>query len=409
MTLPRFPSWLFPAVALPLCVLLLQWHGIPFWQELTGSRGWGALASPALEWLGLWAWHEQARAQAATVREGALFVAAGLITALLVAGPLYQVGKPLLVELRQSQALGRIIERTEGSLEVVKDASRQENRKVGQQIVSLTMEANDADRELAGADLSKRRALPGMEKVLIGAHLALLIVLAVGTVAAVRVLGQQEFTRRREDAKEEENAYQEQAALHRVQPMVSAEEINEETARPEPFRDDFRPSESLEAQAGNSGNGNESIISKVSENGAGGWADSPGAVVSDDSAGDNGNFPGARPEPMGRIIAQPDELHVRVHLVLRTLDERYPGLSDAQRGEKLPAGAKDISFLRNHDARVAARRKALASGDKLAIDRARVITDGQLMRIEAALGLRNAELNVPRRMVAPSLMGPLEQ
>lgn len=103
------------------------------------------------------------------------------------------------------------------------------------------------------------------------------------------------------------------------------------------------------------------------------------------------------------------EFSERVRTVLRTLDERYPGLSDAQRGEKLPAGAKDISFLRNHDARVAARRKALASGDRLAIDRARVITDGQLQRIEAALGLRNLVSDVPRRMVAPSLMGPLDQ
>lgn len=413
----RLPPWLFPALALPAGVVLLQWHGIAFWQALTGSWAWGLGGSVTLEWLALWAWHAEARAEAegAGFVEGALRIAAaGLITALLVAGPLYQVGAPLLREASAALAAANRADRTDAALETLKRASDR-GRRVGEQIVRLTELANAAEAEAFGADAAGRKTLPGLERVLIGMHLAALAVFSVGCVAAVRAFGKDVGSREgAESAKEAGDAdtigRQSDGAdaggvreLHRVR-ALGGMETRLETDRAEPFRVGAGGMETAVSASESGGNG--------ASGAHGGWdmrgwraAAAPGLAKAPEPG------TGAVDSPGGNGAAAPgsgvtsDPLAARVTAVLRRLDELYPGLSDAQRGERLPAGTRDISFLRNHAARVEARRKAVLSLDRASIERARVISEGQLARMETALGL-GAAPEIPdatERRAAPVL------
>jgi hypothetical protein len=87
---------LLPLLILPLAVTLLQWHSIPFWQAQVGfwpGLGWSVL----LELISLWLWFRPGRRWWRPL--------AWATTALLLAGPLYQVSDPLVrevVALRQA-------------------------------------------------------------------------------------------------------------------------------------------------------------------------------------------------------------------------------------------------------------------------------------------------------------------
>jgi hypothetical protein len=87
---------LLPLLILPLAITLLQWHSVPFWQAPAGfwpGLGWSVL----LELISLWLWFRPGRRW--------LRPLAWATTALLLAGPLYQVSDPLvreIVALRQA-------------------------------------------------------------------------------------------------------------------------------------------------------------------------------------------------------------------------------------------------------------------------------------------------------------------
>jgi hypothetical protein len=92
-TLPLLPLLI---LILPLAIALLQWHSIPFWQAQVGfwpGLGWSVL----LEMISLWLWFRPGRRWWRPL--------AWATTALLLAGPLYQVSDPLvreIVALRQA-------------------------------------------------------------------------------------------------------------------------------------------------------------------------------------------------------------------------------------------------------------------------------------------------------------------
>jgi hypothetical protein len=94
MSLRTLP--LFPILILPLAITLLQWHSVPFWQAQVGfwpGLGWSVL----LELISLWLWFRPGRRWWRPL--------AWATTALLLAGPLYQVSDPLvreIVALRQA-------------------------------------------------------------------------------------------------------------------------------------------------------------------------------------------------------------------------------------------------------------------------------------------------------------------
>ena len=79
-----------PLLILPLAVVLLQSHGIPFWQAQVGwwpGLGWSLL----LELISLWLWFRQGRRWWRPMAWAA--------TLLLLAGPLYRVSDPLVRDL----------------------------------------------------------------------------------------------------------------------------------------------------------------------------------------------------------------------------------------------------------------------------------------------------------------------
>jgi hypothetical protein len=94
MSLRTLPP--LPLLILPLAVTLLQWHSVPFWQAQVGvwpGLGWSVL----LELISLWLWFRPGRRWWRPL--------AWATTALLLAGPLYQVSDPLvreIVALRQA-------------------------------------------------------------------------------------------------------------------------------------------------------------------------------------------------------------------------------------------------------------------------------------------------------------------
>lgn len=451
MTRPSRIPPLFALLALPAGVVLLQWHGIPFWRDLTDDWWWGTLGSPALEWLGLWAWATQARLAAETVegepwswpwlarlgREGLALLAAGLLTALAVAGPLYHVGAPLLKEAQAGSAALASAGRWADVLDTLQAASRQENRRVGEQIIEAARETDKAEGRAYGADAggraeapaendkkpepspAKRRTLAGFERVLIGMHLALLAALAAGTVAAVRTLvgwwrerpagwvgplkvmaefevkNGKPFRREAGDGREtrREDHHIPGERGDRGNPNAGRQAASVESGvvpdLVEPFRvgvGGLESGESPDPIPAIGGNGNGAAIHSRGRTGEG---DSSGVAT---SLGLQKAEQLAARGYSGReeILPNDDPLAGRVTAVLRKLDAMYPGLSDAQRGLRLPAHAKDISFLRNHGARVEARRRALASGNTAAIERARVISEAQLAKMEVALGLAGA-------------------
>jgi hypothetical protein len=88
MSLRTLP--LLPLLILPLAVTLLQWHSVPFWQAQVGfwpGLGWSVL----LELISLWLWFRPGRRWWRPL--------AWATTALLLAGPLYQVSDSLVQEI----------------------------------------------------------------------------------------------------------------------------------------------------------------------------------------------------------------------------------------------------------------------------------------------------------------------
>ena len=91
MSLRNIP--ILPLLILPLSIVLLQSHGIPFWQSQVGrwpGIGWSIL----LELISLWLWFQPAR------KHRLLALAT---TLLLLAGPLHQIGFPLIKEFAMNQ------------------------------------------------------------------------------------------------------------------------------------------------------------------------------------------------------------------------------------------------------------------------------------------------------------------
>jgi hypothetical protein len=126
MSLRTLPP--LPLLILPLAVTLLQWHSIPFWQAQVGwwpGLGWSVL----LELISLWLWFRPGRRWWRPL--------AWATTALLLAGPLYQVSDPLVREIV---------------------ALRQANGAFSAQIVALQAEAAEAERSL---DRYQRLSLDG--------------------------------------------------------------------------------------------------------------------------------------------------------------------------------------------------------------------------------------------------------
>jgi hypothetical protein len=119
---------LFPILILPLAIALLQWHAVPFWQAQVGGwpgLGWSAL----LELISLWLWFRPGRRW--------LRPLAWATTALLLAGPLYQVSDPLVREIV---------------------ALRQANGAFSAQIAAIQAEVAEAERSL---DRYQRLSLDG--------------------------------------------------------------------------------------------------------------------------------------------------------------------------------------------------------------------------------------------------------
>lgn len=97
MTLHRITTvYALPALIIPAGVLLLQVHGIPYWQHQMGAWP-GLAASLTLEALALWLWFRPAPRQW-------FKPFAWIVTALLLWGPLNQVAGPLAVEAVQVQS-----------------------------------------------------------------------------------------------------------------------------------------------------------------------------------------------------------------------------------------------------------------------------------------------------------------
>lgn len=85
------PRTLLTAALLGGCIALLQYHAIQFWLAHTGALG--AAWSLLLEGAALWLWSD-ARATRRAL--------GGLVTVLLLAGPLYQVSEPLIDEAQRT-------------------------------------------------------------------------------------------------------------------------------------------------------------------------------------------------------------------------------------------------------------------------------------------------------------------
>ncbi len=93
------------AILLVGAIVLMQIHAIEFWQRHAGQSG--ILWSLLLEGAALWLWAQH--------RWGTSFLAA-IATALVLAGPLYQISTPALQQWQQSQQQPELLAKREAAL-----------------------------------------------------------------------------------------------------------------------------------------------------------------------------------------------------------------------------------------------------------------------------------------------------
>ncbi len=198
------------SLSLPLCVALLQFHGIAFWtwgvtradpvwgvaMLVAPWNGWGW--SVMLEIVNLWAWSRVCQNTRTIIQGAGWIVLAAVTTALLVAGPLYRVATPLVREIVAVPTI------TEGSAEI-------EYAKHEITAVELEIEAYSGDwrlRPLIEARMALLRALyarlndliaentesaksarlDGLRVAVIAGQLAVIVVAQVGAVLAIVTL-----------------------------------------------------------------------------------------------------------------------------------------------------------------------------------------------------------------------------
>ena len=149
-----------PYLIVPLGIALLQWKGIPFWMALFADPVAGVGASVFLEVSALWLWWNARRWS----------VLAGVVTVLLLAGPVMQVGGPLWSDLTTAAPKAAADARIEANaFQALQDA----RRAVG--LWEAKIEAGDYDRRFAGQYTAAREDLARREadwKAAAGAALA---------------------------------------------------------------------------------------------------------------------------------------------------------------------------------------------------------------------------------------------
>lgn len=159
-----------PLLILPLFVVLLQWHSIPFWRGVIGPVA-GVAASLGLELVSLWRWWVPPRgAPGRAPLPGGLrlprFRLLGLLAvSLLLAGPLYQVGSPLAAEALRLSTRERVHRsRLEDVSRELARAGRSLDRYERMAVAGaygprFAGKITDAERDLAAARRLKRELL----------------------------------------------------------------------------------------------------------------------------------------------------------------------------------------------------------------------------------------------------------
>jgi|GEM_PF-2483637 len=199
MSLRKVP--ILPLLILPLSILLLQSHGIPFWQHQVGfwpGIGWSVL----LELISLWLWFQPA------TRPRLLALAT---TMLLLAGPLYEISFPAIKEFVMNQGAPTLAQGRIASLEgEITEAERSLDRyqrlalagRYGWLGAMEQAEAVLAAKRGQLATLTRVAAESGARSRLNGQHMALvaaqalsLVIFQIAAVLAIRALG-----RKREEA-----------------------------------------------------------------------------------------------------------------------------------------------------------------------------------------------------------------
>lgn len=190
-----------PILLLPLCVALLQFHGIHFWTEqITGKwTGWGIALwlapwngwgwSVMLEAGNLWAWINW--------RRGTWLALAIVTTLLLVGGPLYRVSDGLVRELSaptgelQETARTRnqraLVESLEADAVLYRDMGATGHLKSTQGI--LQKERKALDRLYRGRERAQRAAALNWRRIgVIGAQLLAIVIAQALVIASIVTL-----------------------------------------------------------------------------------------------------------------------------------------------------------------------------------------------------------------------------
>lgn len=109
---------IFTVMLLLMAVAILQWHAVAFWQAHTGSLGW--MWAVGIEGAAVWLWWQPQK----VVR-----VVGVVASVLSLAGPLHQVGYPVIEAVQQAEAAevarAARLEVLRGTLQAEKDSLRQ--------------------------------------------------------------------------------------------------------------------------------------------------------------------------------------------------------------------------------------------------------------------------------------------
>jgi hypothetical protein len=185
--------WLerLPLAVLILCVAFLQGFALTFWHELLGRAGWGV--SVGLEVLHLWFWF-RAATSARYVRAGWLVLAV-LATALLLAGTLHEVTRPLMEQAGVEQSVARQRQTLESEEQVLRSnlaafrdmAADQERRGWQADIRRDTARLQEVMGELRGlaADAGSASRWPWLTQVTQLGVIAVAVLFQLGAVLAL--------------------------------------------------------------------------------------------------------------------------------------------------------------------------------------------------------------------------------
>jgi len=188
-------GWLGPAVVLAGAIGLLQAHGIAFWSSKLGSYGiaWSVL----LEAIALWLWSRTAIANR---------LLALLASVLLLLGPLYQVGTPILEGLASAEHSDRarakeipMVEAEIGGLErqLATFTTNSENRSGWLPAIEATQaQIEDARRRLTALHREAPRNTARMEILVIVMECTGLVLFQISAVLAITALAREGRARR---------------------------------------------------------------------------------------------------------------------------------------------------------------------------------------------------------------------